>query len=283
MDAADFLPDSPISLLFQSLSAESGVKIERRLPEVRIRVPPGVSLQCPRIADHVGNRVLASGEIALIEQAGVHDAVDAVRLIVEAAKGSVWKAILHCGLSMKLESLNKRATSNLLSRQVSGRCLCGAVELEIDFPAFWAWHDHSAASRRAHGAAYATYIGCWRKHARVAKGRRSIARFEDAKTESTRSFCSRCGTPRAVRAQALAAHGQYPAGTLHGRIGREPRYHVAIEQLQDWAYIGNRLVPVKGYPGVVWECPKSRRRPREIDDPEFPDRRVPSARAYIVW
>jgi hypothetical protein len=32
----------------------------------------------------------------------------------------------------------------------------------------------------AHGAAYATYIGCWRKHARVAKGRRSIAHFEDA-------------------------------------------------------------------------------------------------------
>jgi hypothetical protein len=35
------------------------------------------------------------------------------------------------------------------------------------------------SSRRAHGAAYATYIGCWRKHARVPKGRRSIARFED--------------------------------------------------------------------------------------------------------
>jgi hypothetical protein len=33
---------------------------------------------------------------------------------------------------------------------------------------FWAWHDHSEASRRAHGAEYATYIGCWRKHARVA-------------------------------------------------------------------------------------------------------------------
>ena len=108
---------------------------------------------------------------------------------------SVWKPSLIAGLSMKLESLNERAASNLSSRHVSGRCLCGAVELEIDFPAFWAWHDHSATSRRAHGAAYATYIGCWRKHARVTKGRRSIARFEDAKTESTRSFCSRCGTP----------------------------------------------------------------------------------------
>ena len=101
------------------------------------------------------------------------------------------------GFSMKLEgTIDKRAAS---SRHVSGRCLCGAVELEIDFPAFWSWHDHSAASRRAHGAAYATFIGCWRKHARVAKGRRSIARFEDAKTESTRSFCSR-SRPGASRA-----------------------------------------------------------------------------------
>src|SRR6201987_3021853 len=81
------------------------------------------------------------------------------------------------------------------SRNVSGRCLCGAVEIEIGYPAFWAWHDHGKQSRLAHGAAYATYIGCWRKHVRVKKGQRSIARFEDAKTESARSFCSRCGTP----------------------------------------------------------------------------------------
>jgi hypothetical protein len=66
------------------------------------------------------------------------------------------------------------APRHLSSRHLSARCLCGAVQLEIDFPAFWAWHDHSAASRCAHGAAYATYIGCWCKHARVAKGRRSV-------------------------------------------------------------------------------------------------------------
>ena len=85
----------------------------------------------------------------------------------------------------------------------------------------------------------------------------------------------------ALRAQALAAHGQYPAGTLHRPTGREPRYHVAIEELQDWAYTGNRLVPVKRYPGIVWERPKSRRRPRDVDDFEFLDR-LPSARTVIV-
>ncbi|HEX7563259.1 MAG TPA: GFA family protein, partial [Bradyrhizobium sp.] len=40
----------------------------------------------------------------------------------------------------------------------TGQCLCGRVGFEIDTPARWAWHDHSAASRRAHGAAYATYV-----------------------------------------------------------------------------------------------------------------------------
>jgi hypothetical protein len=44
----------------------------------------------------------------------------------------------------------------------AGQCLCGNVQVEITIPAFWAWHDHSRASRRAHGAAYATYVGCWR-------------------------------------------------------------------------------------------------------------------------
>ena len=146
---------------------------------------------------------------------------------------------------MKLERLNERAASNLSGRHVSGRCLCGAVELEIDFPAFWAWHDHSAASRRAHGAAYATYIGCWRKHARVVKGQRSIARFEDAKTESTRSFCCRCGTPLLYERKRWPHMVNIPRALFTGRTGREPRYHVAIEELQDWTYTGNRLVPLR--------------------------------------
>ena len=83
-----------------------------------------------------------------------------------------------------------------------------------------AWHDHSAASRRAHGAAYATYIGCWRNHARVAQGQRSIARFEDAKTGSTRSFCSRCGTPLLYERQRSLHMVNIPRALFTGRTGR---------------------------------------------------------------
>jgi hypothetical protein len=73
-----------------------------------------------------------------------------------------------------------------------------------------------------------------------------------------------------------------PRALFTGRTGREPRYHVAIEELQDWTYTGERLVPVKGYPGIVWERPKSRRRPRDVDALEFLNQHGPSARTHIV-
>ena len=163
-----------------------------------------------------------------------------------------------------------------------GQCLCGKVSFEIDVPARWAWHDHSAASRRAHGAAYATYVGSWRKRLRVTGGKAAISRYEDTSAKTTRSFCAQCGTPLFYERARSPHMVNIPRALFTGRTGLEPRYHVAIEELQDWAYTGNRLVPLKGYPGVVWERPKSRRRPRDIDDLEFLDRRVPSERTRIV-
>ena len=186
------------------------------------------------------------------------------------------------GLSMKLKSLNKGTAPKLSGRHVSGRCLCGAVELVIDFPAFWAWHDHSAASRRAHGAAYATYIGSWRKHARVVKGQRSIARFDDAKTDSTRSFCSRCGTPLLYERKRSPHMVNIPRALFTGRTGREPRYHVAIEELQDWAYTGKRLVPPRAIQISSENSRNSGNARVTVDHPELFNRRIRSARAQIV-
>ena len=138
---------------------------------------------------------------------------------------------------------------------VTGQCLCGAVEIEIDAPARWAWHDHSSATRRAHGAAYATYVGSWRRRFRVTRGQADITRFKDEATGTTRSFCACCGTPL-VYERARSAHMvNIPRALFTGRTGREPRYHVAIDQLQDWTYLGEPLVPLKGFPGVVWERP----------------------------
>ena len=57
----------------------------------------------------------------------------------------------------------------------SRRRQCRTVRLEIDYPARWAWHDHKRASRIAHGAAYASYVGSWRKRFCIMAGECSDA------------------------------------------------------------------------------------------------------------
>jgi hypothetical protein len=149
----------------------------------------------------------------------------------------------------------------------TGRCLCGRVQFEIDVPARWAWHDHSPVSRRAHGAAYATYVGSWRKRFRLTKGKTSIKRYEDKPTNTVRSFCTNCGTPL-IYERARSPHMvNIPRALFAGRTGRQPLYHIAIEELRDWAYAGAPLVPLKGFPGVVWQ--RSKRKHRMTGDDPF--------------
>ena len=141
----------------------------------------------------------------------------------------------------------------------TGQCLCGTVEIEIDVPVFWAWHDHSKASRLAHGAVYATYVGAWKGKMRVVRGEASIARFEDQASGASRSFCSRCGSPLIYERSRSPKMVNLPRALFADRTGREARYHIAIDQLQDWAYGGQPLTPLKGFPGVMQERPRKKR------------------------
>jgi hypothetical protein len=136
-----------------------------------------------------------------------------------------------------------------------GQCLCGKVRIEIGIPARWAWHDHSRASQRAHGAACATYVGCWRSRVRILKGAAAITRFEDKEKRTARSFCARCGTPLFYERARAAQMVNIPRALFETRTGREPRYHAAIEEAPEWAYRGEPLAPLKGFPGILWERP----------------------------
>lgn len=143
--------------------------------------------------------------------------------------------------------------------QARGQCLCGAVQFEIDIPARWAWHDHTRASRVAHGAVYATYVGSWRKRFRVTEGEDSITRYDDTATKTSRSFCKRCGTPLFYERGRSKHMVNIPRALFTSRTGREPLYHIGIDELQPWAYMGAPLGPLKGFPGVVWERPKKKK------------------------
>lgn len=163
----------------------------------------------------------------------------------------------------RARSFSEKARASAV--QAEGRCACGAVRLEIDVPARWAWHDHSAASRLAQGCAYATYVGCWRRRFRVLAGEESITRFEDAEGRTARSFCARCGTPLFYERARSPTMVNIPRALFIERTGREPRYHMGLHEKADWTYAGEPLAPLRGYPGVMWERPRRRKRPAPDD------------------
>ncbi len=137
-----------------------------------------------------------------------------------------------------------------------GACVCGAVALEIDVPAVWAWHDHSAATRHAQGCAYATYVGSWRSRFRILVGAEHISRFEDKAAGTARNFCALCGTPLFNERARAPKMVNIPRALFAGRTGREPRYHLNLTEAADWTWRGEALTPLKGYPGVMWRRPR---------------------------
>jgi hypothetical protein len=148
-------------------------------------------------------------------------------------------------------------------RTARGACVCGAVEIEIGTPARWAWHDHAGRSRHAHGAAYVTYVGCWRSRFAVVEGEEHLTRYEDEAEGTVRSFCARCGTPITYERAGSPQMVNVPRALFSERTGREPRYHMNMPQAAEWTWRGEALKPLKGYPGVLWEPPRKRKKPPE--------------------
>ena len=97
------------------------------------------------------------------------------------------------------------------------------------------------------------------------KGLTNIRRYLDTKIGCTRSFCVKCGTPLLYERAKAPNWVTIPRAIFETRTGREPRYHLHIENAPEWAYRGEALAPLKGYPNVMWERPtRKKRRPSAI-------------------
>jgi len=52
---------------------------------------------------------------------------------------------------------------------------------------------------------------------------------------------------------------QHPARAVREPHRRQPIYHIGFDERPEWAYAQEPLVPLKGYPGVVWNRSKKKR------------------------
>ena len=109
-----------------------------------------------------------------------------------------------------------------------GSCLCGAVGFEADLPSRFCAHCHCNNCRRAHGAAFVTWVGFPKSAVRIVAGKEDLARYE-TDTKATRSFCRHCGTTLFYEGPRFQDEVHIVRANLDGDIDRPPSLHVYVD------------------------------------------------------
>ena len=129
---------------------------------------------------------------------------------------------------------------------VEGGCLCGAVRFRIRLPPKWCAHCHCRMCRRAHGAAFVTWVGSERDGFQMLAGEAQLRRYRSS-AQATRSSCTQCGT------MLFFESGRWP-GEVHVTLasldsaaatGLAPQMHAYWSSRAPWADICNDGLPRK--------------------------------------
>ena len=130
----------------------------------------------------------------------------------------------------------------------AGGCLCGKVRFEVDGPTKWAAHCHCSLCRRAHGAAFVTWVGIPAEQFRITSGEDRLARYE-TDTNATRTFCGQCGTTLMYEGPRWPGEIHVVRSNFDGDIDRAPQAHVYVDHKASWWSIDDDLPQLGGVTG----------------------------------
>jgi hypothetical protein len=121
-----------------------------------------------------------------------------------------------------------------------GQCLCGAVSFEIDLPTHWVAHCHCTMCRRAHGAAFVTWVGVAQPQVRLHDPRQRMTRYPSS-PGAERGFCGECGTPFWFRSTRWPGEIHLARAAFTTPIDRAPQAHAFFDTHVDWIVVGDDL------------------------------------------
>ncbi|MGE0256017.1 MAG: GFA family protein [Alphaproteobacteria bacterium] len=129
--------------------------------------------------------------------------------------------------------------------RLTGGCLCGAVRYAVSGPSYLTGFCHCRSCRRASGApavVWATY----------AEGDFAVTEGAPAVFASSpgvaRSFCARCGTPLAYRADFLPGLVDVTVGSLDDPAAEPPTMHYWCAERLAWLRFADALPEHPGFP-----------------------------------
>ncbi len=135
-----------------------------------------------------------------------------------------------------------------MNSRVKGSCLCGAVSFELALPSKFCAHCHCSNCRRAHGAAFVTYVG-FRQDQLQLSGADRLTRYL-TETGATRSFCNRCGSTLFYEGPRWEGDVHVVLANIEDQIDRPPGAHVYVDHRAPWCEILDELPRYGGETGT---------------------------------
>ncbi len=130
-----------------------------------------------------------------------------------------------------------------ISAPVSGKCLCGAIQFEVTGPCPDSAHCHCSYCRRAHGAAFVTWVVVPEAYFKLTTGEENLRWYHSSK-QSQRGFCERCGSTLFFRSTLCPGETHVTRAAIIGESAYipEPKYHCFVNEQVPWIEIRDSLV-----------------------------------------
>ncbi|HYD81983.1 MAG TPA: GFA family protein [Paucimonas sp.] len=122
----------------------------------------------------------------------------------------------------------------------NGKCLCGAVGFSIELPTKWVAHCHCTQCRRAHGAAFVTFVGVKEEQFSLHDPAGALKWFQSS-PEAQRGFCSQCGSTLFFRSTKWPGEMHIARANFVDPLDRLPQAHVYYDTHVDWVTVTDDL------------------------------------------
>ena len=141
----------------------------------------------------------------------------------------------------------------------TGTCLCGAVRYQAGGPFGPMVHCHCSMCRKAHGSAFATFVGAPARRFEWTCGQDNVASYASS-AQGLRHFCRTCSSvtpPPVIEGEQVFM----PAGTLLEDCGVRPSAHMFTAWKAPWVTLADDLERFEAAP-PGYDVPPAENRPR---------------------
>lgn len=134
---------------------------------------------------------------------------------------------------------------------VTGRCLCKAIEYEIELIPKQVYSCHCTLCQRAHGSAFATQALAVGDTLNFIKGEDKLKDYFSG--GGYRAFCSVCGSRLMNYAEDKSQYLSVAVGCIEDSSELRPVANVCIESQRPWAIEVKDIPSYEGIPQAIAE------------------------------